>query len=88
LGESQLAGPYWVQVGAFQSVDAAGHLADRFRQEGATISQFWSSNTLRNHVGVWARVRLGPFANRSDALSKVRELTARGQTSFIAGARD
>ena len=41
-----------------------------------------------NRVGVWARVRLGPFANRSDALSKVRELTARGQTSFIASARD
>jgi phospholipid transport system substrate-binding protein len=88
LGESQLAGPYWVQVGAFQSVDAAGHLADRFRQEGAKISQFWLSNASGNRTGVWARVRLGPFANRSDALSKVRELTARGQTSFIAGARD
>jgi phospholipid transport system substrate-binding protein len=88
LGESQLAGPYWVQVGAFQSVNAAGHLADRFRQEGAKISQFWLSNASGNRLGVWARVRLGPFANRSDALSKVRELTARGQTSFIAGARD
>jgi len=88
LGESQLAGPYWVQVGAFQSMDAAGHLAERFRQEGATISQFWLSNASGSRVGVWARVRLGPFANRSDALSKLRELTARGQTSFIAGARD
>jgi phospholipid transport system substrate-binding protein len=86
--ESQLAGPYWVQVGAFQSVNAAGHMADRFRQEGATISQFWLSNVSGNRAGVLARVRLGPFANRSDALSKVRELTARGQTSFIAGARD
>jgi len=88
LGESQLAGPYWVQVGAFQSVDAAGHLADRFRQEGATISQLWLSNASSHRVGYWARVRLGPFASRSDALSKVKELTARGQTSFIAGARD
>jgi phospholipid transport system substrate-binding protein len=87
-GESQAVGPYWVQLGAFQSVDAAGHLADRYRRDGATISQFWLTNNSGNRVGMWARVRLGPFANRSDALSKVKELTARGQTSFIAGARD
>jgi len=87
-GESQPAGLYWVQLGAFQSADAAGHLADRYRQDGATISQFRLTNASGNRVGVLARVRLGPFANRSDALSKVKELTARGQTSFIAGARD
>lgn len=87
-GESQAAGPYWVQLGAFQSVDAAGQLADRYRRDGATISQFWLTNASGNRVGVWARVRLGPFANRSDAMTKVKELTARGQTSFIAGARD
>ena len=87
-GESQAAGLYWVQLGAFQSADAAGHLADRYRQDGATISQFRLTNASGNRVGVLARVRLGPFANRSDALSKVKELTARGQTSFIAGARD
>src|SRR6266436_6233671 len=82
-GESQPAGLYWVQLGAFQSADAAGHLADRYRQDGATISQFRLTNASGNRVGVLARVRLGPFANRSDALSKVKELTARGQTSFI-----
>jgi phospholipid transport system substrate-binding protein len=87
-GESQAAGSYWVQLGAFQSVDAAGHLADRYRRDGATISQFWLTNASGNRVGALARVRLGPFASRSDALSKVKELTARGQTSFIAGARD
>jgi phospholipid transport system substrate-binding protein len=87
-GEGQAAGSYWVQLGAFQSVDAAGHLADRYRRDGATISQFWLTNASGNRVGVLVRVRLGPFANRSDALSKVKELTARGQTSFIAGARD
>ena len=87
-GESHSAGLYWVQLGAFQSVDAAGHLADRYRRDGATISQFWLTNASGNRVGALARVRLGPFANRSDALSKVKELTAKGQTSFVAGARD
>jgi phospholipid transport system substrate-binding protein len=86
--ESRALGAYWVQVGAFQSMDAAAHLADRYRQNGATISRIWITNAAGNRVGVWARVRLGPFANRLEALSKVKELTARGQTSFIAGAHD
>ncbi len=87
-GESQGLGPYWVQLGAFQSVDAAAHLAGRYRQDGATISRISLTNAAGNRVGEWSRVRLGPFANRVDAISKVKELTARGQTSYIAGARD
>jgi cell division septation protein DedD len=87
-GESLALGHYWVQLGAFQSADAAVHLAERYRREGATISRTWLTNAAGNRVAVWARVRLGPFASRVDALSKVKELTARGQTSFIAGARD
>jgi len=69
-------------------VDAAAHLAGRYRQDGATISRIWLTNAAGNRLGVWIRVRLGPFANRLDALSKVKELMSRGQTSFIAGARD
>jgi phospholipid transport system substrate-binding protein len=87
-GESRPLGAYWVQVGAFQSMDAASHLADRYRQDGATISRIWLTSAAGSGAGVWARVRLGPFGNRLDALSKVKELTARGQTSFVAGARD
>jgi phospholipid transport system substrate-binding protein len=87
-GGTQPLGHYWVQLGAFQSTDAAAHLAGRYRQDGATISRTWLTDAAGNRVGVWARVRLGPFANRVDAQSKVKELTARGQTSFIAGARD
>jgi len=32
---------------------------------------------------VWARVRVGPFANRSEAVAKLRDLRARGATAFI-----
>lgn len=86
--EAQAAGAYWVQLGVFQSLDAATHLAERFRRDGATISKSWLTNAAGSRVGVWARVRVGPFANRSEAASKLQDLSARGQVGFIAEARD
>lgn len=86
--DGQAANAYWIQLGVFQSVDAAAHLAERFRRDGATISKTWLTNAAGNRVGVWARVRVGPFANRSEALSKLQDLSARGQAGFIAEARD
>ena len=79
---------YWIQLGAFQSVEAAAHLAERFRRDGATISKTWLTNPSGKRVGGWARVRVGPFADRSAALSKLQDLSARGQAGFIAKARD
>lgn len=69
-------------------MDAAAHLAERFRRDGATISKTWLTNAAGNRVGVWARVRVGPFANRPEAVSKLQDLSARGQAGFIAEARD
>jgi phospholipid transport system substrate-binding protein len=86
--DGQAAGAYWIQLGVFQSVDAAAHLAERFRRDGATISKTWLTNAAGNRVGVWARVRVGPFANRPEAVSKLQDLSARGQAGFIAEARD
>src|SRR5947199_87051 len=65
---------YWIQVGAFQTVEAAIELAKRFRHDGATISKSWLTNAAGKRVGVWARVRVGPFANRSEAVAKLRDL--------------
>ncbi len=81
-------GSYWVQLGVFQSPDAASHLAERFRRDGATISKSSITNAAGNRVGVWSRVRVGPFASRSEAASKLQDLSARGQVGFIAEARD
>ena len=86
--DSQAAAAYWIQLGVFQSVDAAAHLAERFSGDGATISKTWLTNADGDRVGVWARVRVGPFADRSDALSKLNDFSARGQVGFIAEARD
>jgi len=87
-GENQAAGAYWVQLGAFQSENAAAELAEQFRRDGATVSMTWRTNAAGNQVGMWARVRVGPFADRSEALSKLQDLSARGQEGFIAEARD
>jgi phospholipid transport system substrate-binding protein len=86
--EAKAAGAFWIQLGVFQSENAAAHLAERFRRDGATISKTWLTNAAGNRVGVWARVRVGPFANRSEAQSKLQDLSARGQAGFIAETRD
>ncbi len=79
---------YWVQVGAFQTVEAAVQLAKRFRHDGVTISKSWLTNAAGKRVGVWARVRVGPFAHRSEAVSKLYDLRARGATAFIPEGPD
>ena len=86
--DGQAADAYWIQLGDFQSVDAAAYLAERFRGDGAAISKTWLTNAAGNRVGVSARVRVGPFADRSEAVSKLKHLSMRGQAWFIAEAGD
>jgi phospholipid transport system substrate-binding protein len=82
------AAQYWIQVGAFKTVDAAAHLADRLRRLGMAASNDRLRSEAGNPAGALARVRVGPFATRADARSKLRELTARGYAPFIAEARN
>jgi phospholipid transport system substrate-binding protein len=79
---------YWVQVGAFKTVGAAGQLAQRLRRQGMTASNDPLRSAPGHPAGALARVRVGPFATQSDARSKLRELVARGYTPFITEARD
>jgi len=77
---------YWVQVGAFKTADAAARVAEQLRRAG--ITAFNSPPTpLPGHSDTaLARVRVGPFASRADAQSKLHELVGRGYTPFIAAA--
>ena len=79
---------YWIQVGAFKTVGAAVQLAERLRRQGMAASNDPLTSAPGHPAGALARVRVGPFATRSDAQSKLRELTARGYAPFIAQARD
>jgi cell division septation protein DedD len=79
---------YWVQVGAFKTVDAAARVAAELRRAGLTA---WNG-ALTTRPGqaepALVRVRVGPFPSRADAQSKVQELATRGYTPFIAEAHN
>ncbi len=70
-----IATSYWVQVGAFRNPDAAGRLASRLDEQNLVLSH--SPELL-------LRVRVGPFSDRAEALSKLLELRAKGYKPFIA----
>jgi phospholipid transport system substrate-binding protein len=87
--KSQTASPsYWVQVGAFKTVDAAVQLAERLRRQGVTALHGPLTSTAAHPADRLARVRVGPFPNRTEALATLRELMARGYAPFIAEGRD
>lgn len=76
---------YWVQVGAFASVETAKRLASRLRE--------WKLPVHTGPLAVaenaptttpLARVRVGPFPDRAQAEAALRDLRARGYTPFIA----
>jgi len=82
------ASQYWIQVGAFRTLEAAVQLAERLRRQGMAALNDPLTSLPGYPAGALARVRVGPFATHSDALSKLRELIARGYAPFIAQARD
>ena len=87
--KSRTASPsYWVQVGAFKTVDAAVQLAERLRRQGVTALHGPLTSTAAHPADMLARVRVGPFPNRTEALATLRELMARGYAPFIAEGRD
>ena len=76
---------YWVQVGAFKSPEAARRLAALLvapepsgSSRPAAVMESWAADILLT------RVRVGPFADRSEAAAKLREMEARGYKPFIA----
>jgi cell division septation protein DedD len=69
-------------------VVAASPPAERLRRQGMSASNDPPTSAPGHPAGALTRVRVGPFANPSDAQSKLRELTARGYAPFIAQARD
>jgi cell division septation protein DedD len=81
---------YWVQVAAFKSRQAATRLVALLRGEKAPTSDRWSKPwaVVMEPGPDLARVRVGPFADRTEAASSLRKLEARGFKPFIAEERD
>ena len=68
---------FWVQVGAFRTIDAAAQLVRRLRDHAVTIA------IGGDRPAPLTRVLVGPFADRSAAVSVVRALHASGFAAFI-----
>jgi phospholipid transport system substrate-binding protein len=79
---------YWVQVGAFKTVDAAARVAGQLRRAGITAFNSPLITLPGQSEAALARVRVGPFASRADAQLKLHELVGRGYTPFIAEAHN
>jgi phospholipid transport system substrate-binding protein len=75
---------YWVQVGAFKTVDAATRVAAELRRAGLTAWNGAFTTPPGQAEPTLVRVRVGPYSSRADAQSKLHELVSRGYTPFIA----
>ena len=83
------ASSYWVQVGAFKNPEAARRLTSRLREQEPAGLTRWAVIVDTGPMDTrLARVRLGPFASRAEAVSKLRELQGQGYHPFIAQERD
>ena len=79
---------YWVQIGAFKNPDSAHRLASALLEQRPPLATRCAVIVEAASAGAGlVRVRVGPFADRSQALSKFRELQARGYQAFIAEER-
>jgi ABC-type transporter MlaC component len=79
---------YWVQVGAFKSVEAAARMTTELRRLGVPASNGPLTSVPGQGTGAVTRVRVGPFATRTAAQSQLRELVARGYAPFISADHD
>jgi phospholipid transport system substrate-binding protein len=73
---------YWVQVGAFANFQAAKRLAARLHEWRLPVHTAVPQDNPT--APALSRVRVGPFADRAEAESALRDLRARGFTPFIA----
>jgi cell division protein FtsN len=78
---------YWVQVGAFKTVSAATRVAAELGRAGLAAWNGALTMPPGKSEPELIRVRVGPYASRADAQSKLHELVTRGYTPFIAEAR-
>jgi cell division protein FtsN len=73
------ASRYWVQVGAFKDAAAASRVAERLLVDHLPVGIAPGASLTR--------VRVGPFADRVEAVSNLRTLELKGYRAFIAEDR-
>jgi rare lipoprotein A len=71
---------FWIQVGAFRNATTAGRVAEQVRGEILVAPASGSTDPM-------LRVRVGPFANRAQAVARLREFQGLGYQPFVAAER-
>ena len=79
---------YWIQVGAFRTPDAAGELAARLLEQDLPVAIDSVARTWNHRGLVLSRVRVGPFANRAELVSKLQFLQQGGHRPFVTREPD
>jgi cell division septation protein DedD len=63
-------------------------LADRLQGWNLILSEAWVRTAADGQEELVVRVRVGPFADRATAMSKLRELRASGYRPFVLAGRE
>jgi phospholipid transport system substrate-binding protein len=79
------ASSYWLQMGAFPNHEA-GELASRLLEQSLPLAI--DAVTAGRAGELLLRVRVGPFADRAEAASRLRDLQTKGYQSRIAHELD
>ncbi len=72
-------GSYWIQVGAFKSLQTARQVVARLRQQNFPVREERDANLIR--------VRVGPLPARDQAAATLRELKSKGYRAFLVDVR-
>jgi phospholipid transport system substrate-binding protein len=83
--ESAAAAFYWLQMGAFTSHEA-GELASRLLEQSLPLAI--DAVTANRAAELLLRIRVGPFADRTEAAARLRDLQAKGYQPRIAHELD
>jgi cell division septation protein DedD len=83
--ELAAAASYWLQMGAFPNHEA-GELASRLLEQSLPLAI--DAVTAGRAGELLLRVRVGPFADRAEAASRLRDLQTKGYQSRIAHELD
>lgn len=78
---------YWIQLGAFTDPDA-GAIATRLLEQSLPVAMDAEAVPTDHREQLRLRVRVGPFSDRAEAVSKLRDLQTNGYQAFIAREQD
>lgn len=84
LPASESAAIYWVQVGAFRSVETATQVAEALLKQQLAVALDSADIAVAGGPVRVVRVRVGPFADRAAAGTALRDLSRKGYAPFLA----